>query len=61
VIEWTEWSKCSVKCGEGKQTRSRKCDTSDTNCQPIITEQICKMAPCEGMLIPKDQKFLNYP
>lgn len=36
--EWSEWTSCSVTCGNGSQSRSRNC----TNPRPINGEKSCK-------------------
>jgi len=50
--EWDEWSACTVECGGGDQTRSRRCDNpvpefGGLECEGDFTEcQRCNMDPC---------------
>ena len=39
--EWTDWSKCTVECGGGNQTKTRKCDNPPASGGGI---------PCEGII-----------
>ena len=50
---WTEWSCCSMACGSGVQTRSRKCET---NCGDVPNNYLsetkeCNDHNCSGELI----------
>ena len=40
---WTEWSKCSLTCGLGEQTRTRKCEQ---NCNGISSDHLSETKSC---------------
>ena len=50
--EWDDWTECSVSCGGGGQTRSRRCDNpapqfGGLECVGELTEcQECNIEPC---------------
>ena len=48
---WSPWSSCSVSCGNGTQTKTRQCRTS--NCEGRTSlEQKCNVLACDkGMLL----------
>ena len=52
--KWTDYSKCSKSCGEGKHSRSRLCDSpkpahGGISCSgPAIEEASCNLRPCPG-------------
>jgi hypothetical protein len=54
--EWGDYGPCSVTCGDGSQTRERKCDNpapqhGGAQCQGDSKEtKACKEKPCPGQL-----------
>lgn len=49
--EWSSWSLCSVTCGRGTRTRTRKCvnEGGVVACgQPDIQTKLCNIAVCPG-------------
>lgn len=50
--EWDDWTECSVSCGGGGQTRTRRCDNpapqfGGLDCVGDMTEcQACNIKPC---------------
>ena len=52
--DWGSWSPCSVSCGEGEQTRSRRCENPAPNeygdyCTGVnVTSQLCTEEECPG-------------
>lgn len=52
---WSDWSPCSVTCGNGSQRRHRFCnnpapDNGGLDCPGNATEHsICKMDECRGI------------
>ena len=57
-FEWTQWSPCSVSCGQGQQTRSRKCpdNAEPHNCPGPNVEYIYCNVPADDprCLLPKE-------
>jgi len=52
LSDWSEWTKCSVECGGGVQTRSRTLISPAKNggkCGPLTETRECNIQPC-----PKD-------
>ncbi|KAM6958939.1 adhesion G protein-coupled receptor B1-like [Aplochiton taeniatus] len=47
--EWSTWSKCSVTCGEGWQSRSRFCSTSSYSTQ--CTGPLRENRPCNNTVV----------
>ena len=51
-LTWSHWSPCSKTCGNGEQTRSRKCSEQDSECpdHPCIGLEkdirMCNMGDC---------------
>lgn len=49
--EWSQWSSCSVTCGQGSQVRTRTCVSPfGTHCSgPLRESRVCNnTAPCPG-------------
>lgn len=49
--EWSQWSSCSVTCGQGLQVRTRTCVSPfGTHCSgPLRESRVCNnTAPCPG-------------
>jgi len=56
VGDWSSYSECSVSCGTGVATRSRKLktpDVSEADCPPLTEKVPCKIAEC-GSTVPSD-------
>ena len=52
-FQWSAWSQCSVRCGDGIKIRKQNIITQAVHngmkCQEILTETVpCKEAPCAG-------------
>eukprot|EP01060_Flectonema_neradi_P009552 TRINITY_DN167_c0_g1_i3.p1 TRINITY_DN167_c0_g1~~TRINITY_DN167_c0_g1_i3.p1 ORF type:complete len:614 (+),score=130.17 TRINITY_DN167_c0_g1_i3:78-1844(+) len=53
VSEWSEWSTCSVPCGEGTQTRTRDIISAPEGgeggegCPPLVETRSCNVQPCD--------------
>uniref|UniRef100_A0AAQ4QL90 Adhesion G protein-coupled receptor B3 n=1 Tax=Gasterosteus aculeatus aculeatus TaxID=481459 RepID=A0AAQ4QL90_GASAC len=57
--EWSQWSSCSVTCGQGSQVRTRTCVSPyGTHCiGPLRESRVCNnTAPCPGSV---SRRFLN--
>ena len=57
--DWTEWSKCTVECGGGEQTRTRTLISppkyGGAECGPLTEKKECNIQPC-----PKDCKVSDW-
>ncbi|GFO41399.1 hemicentin-1 [Plakobranchus ocellatus] len=59
---WTEWTSCSITCGGGTRSRSRKCTNINIVCrgetEPV---QFCNMEPCPNACFTRkpSDNFLN--
>jgi len=70
LTAWSDWTKCSVTCGEGVQNRGRQCTkpvprgngNDCSNLGPLTEAKACSMAQCAGAFI-GDASFVskNYP
>ena len=55
--KWSNWTACSLSCGEGIRQRFRECDNpppayGKPGCQgPAVQSETCENTPCPGMLI----------
>ena len=49
---WSEWSKCSLTCGTGEKTRTRKCET---NCDDVSTDQLAESKGCNDENCPGNE------
>ncbi|XP_065060766.1 uncharacterized protein LOC135688018 [Rhopilema esculentum] len=64
--QWTQWSSCSVNCGNGIQERSRYCDNpaprnDGTNCVGSTREtKPCNMSTCSGIAAAKVTENCTY-
>ena len=53
--QWGEWGACSVKCGSGKKSRTRGCDSpapqnGGNSCSEDITEAAdCTISTCSSV------------
>ena len=53
---WSQWSLCSMSCGNGKKSRTRNCE-GGTECDGIdnpqssFEEKTCNNGPCPGNCI----------
>ncbi|MEQ2210017.1 Adhesion G protein-coupled receptor B3, partial [Xenoophorus captivus] len=57
--EWSQWSSCSVTCGQGSQVRTRTCVSPyGTHCSgPLRESRVCNnTAPCPGSV---SRRFLT--
>ena len=46
---WTDWSVCSVECGEGNETRNRDCRLGQEEfCKPKYYEKLFQERPCNS-------------
>lgn len=57
--EWSQWSSCSVTCGQGSQVRTRTCVSPyGTHCSgPLRESRVCNnTAPCPGSV---SRRFFN--
>ncbi|CAL1547733.1 unnamed protein product [Lymnaea stagnalis] len=56
---YTEWSKCSVSCGDGVQQRLAKCvdktnkELPDSECKDKVTTRTCRYKECPEWIISK--------
>lgn len=50
--DWTDWSRCSKSCGDGKKSRSRSIISEPVNggkqCQNTTIYEACKIQNCQG-------------
>ena len=45
--EWSNWTACSVSCGEGTRVKRRKCQGNSLNCPGNnVVEERCYTAKC---------------
>ena len=62
---WQSWSKCSVTCANGTQTRARQCDfdpryPKGSNCSGIDNEtKSCDQGQCPGEVLPSSSHFID--
>ena len=64
--QWTQWSSCSVNCGNGIQERIRYCDNpaprnGGTDCVGSTKEtKPCNMSTCSGIAAAKENENCTY-
>ena len=49
VVEWAEWSECTVPCGNGTQKRYKYCTDKKLECGKL--EGSCNLKPCNGTYV----------
>lgn len=58
VTEWSDWSRCSVTCGRGLVTKSRKVITKDSNGGKPCPRKLMRKKKCKS---PKCRKYFSFP
>ena len=53
---WSEWSKCSLTCGSGEQTRTRRCEQ---NCDGVPSDNLTETKSCNDVKCPGEIS-INY-
>ncbi|XP_067942786.1 uncharacterized protein [Watersipora subatra] len=46
LSDWTDWSDCSVTCGDGQQERTRTCVPPQNGGEPCPSEPLSESQPC---------------
>ena len=56
ITLWSEWSNCSLTCGSGVRTRSRKCRQ---NCDGVSTHDLLDTKTCNDFICAGELNFFQ--